>query len=112
MSPVAVVLALSLLANTSLVYVYMGARDELAVAETDRDAARAAATACSDATEDLMALSAKRAQQSQPAIAAAAARATTADKRADEVLATPATVPGNDCQSADDRVGKWLRNRK
>lgn len=112
MNPIAIVLAISLLANTGLAYVYMGARDQLAVAETDRDAARAAATACSDATEDLMELAAKRAKQAKPAIAAAAARATTSDKRADEELATPATVPGNDCQSAQDRVSKWLRNRK
>lgn len=112
MNPFAIVLAISLLANAGMTYVYLGARDDVTAAEKDRDQAKGAAQTCSDSVDQLQLLARDNAAKSRKAIAAAAARATTADQRADEELATPATVPGNDCRSAQDRAGKWLRTRQ
>lgn len=110
-SPWAYVLAISLTCNAALTYVYLGERDKVAVAETERDNARGAATACSDATDDLREQADKRAKEAKAARAAAAESAKGHDKRADEILSAPASNP-DDCKAAQDRVTKWLRSRK
>lgn len=112
MNPLAIVLAISLLANAGLTYIYLGARDDVAAADSLARQAKSAAQTCSDSVDQLQLLARDNAAKSRKAIAAAAARATTADQRADDVLSTPATVPGNDCRSAQDRASKWLRTRK
>jgi hypothetical protein len=43
-------LAISVAANAGMTWLWLGARDDRVVAETQRDQARQAATACSDAT--------------------------------------------------------------
>jgi hypothetical protein len=110
-SPWAYVLAVSLAANAALTYVYLGERDKTAIAETERDNARGAATACSDATKALRDLADKRDKEAKAARAAAAESAKGRDKRADQILSTPASSP-DDCKAAQDRAAKWLGSRK
>ena len=111
MNPIAIVLAISLLANTALGYAYLGQRDEAIEAASDRDAARGVAETCSKSVDDLQVKAAKRAKDAAPARAAAAASAASADKKADEILTTPASA-SDDCTAAAQRADKWLKGRK
>lgn len=111
MSPWAYVLAMSLAANVGLTYIYLGERDKVAVAETERDNARGAATACSDATDDLREQADKRAKAAKPAREAAAESAKGRDKKADDILSTPAS-DADDCKAAGQRIDRWLKGRK
>lgn len=106
-----IALALSMLANASVTYLYMGKRDEATVAQGERDQARGAATACSDATDDLRELADKRAKEAKAARAAAAEAAKSRDQRADDILSTPASST-DDCQAAATRATTWLKGRK
>lgn len=111
MSPWVYVLAMSLAANVALTNVYLGERDKVSVAETERDNARGAATACSDATEALREQADKRAKAAKPARDAAAEAGKGRDKKADEILSTPASST-DDCVAALDRGTTWLKGRK
>ena len=74
----AIILLLSLAGNAALGWAYLQHRDKaaasLATATTQRDQARADATACSDATEALSELADRRATAAAPARAATTAR--------------------------------------
>ena len=115
----AVVVALfSLLGNAGQAWLYLGLRDDLVLAkaaigarEEERDTARQAASACSDAVDDLRKLADDRAKEAATARATAAAQARAAAQRADAILAAPAAVPGDDCASAQVRVESWLQTR-
>ena len=107
----AVLLAASVLANIGLGRAWLAARDGAATAITQRDGARQAASACSDATDDLRTLADQRAIEAQAARAEAAAQARTHQQKADAILATPPAAPGDDCQSAQVRVADWLKGR-
>lgn len=76
-----------------------------------RDEARADASACSDATDDLRDLADKRKAEAETARAAAKTVYVTRSKRADAILSKPASVPGDDCRSAADRAAAWLATR-
>lgn len=111
-------LALSLALNAALGWAYLGQRDKTTEAqsaatamEQQRDGARAAASACSDAVEDLRNVADQRAAEAKAARAEAAAKAMGHNKKADSILATPAAVPGDDCRSAQVRVSDWLKGR-
>lgn len=104
-------LLISLAGNAVLGWVYLGARDERVEAIGARDQARAAATACSDATEALRELADKRAAEGKAAAAVARRKANAHEQLAQQILATPASTPGDDCKSAQDRAGAWLRGR-
>jgi hypothetical protein len=112
MSPILIALALSLAANAGLGWLWLEARDDLAIVALERDQARGAASACSDATEALFEAAGKRAKEAAPARAKAKAQADKGRASADKILLTPATVPGNDCKSASDRVDAWLKGRQ
>lgn len=112
MNPIALVLAVSLIANLGIGYAYLGQRDQTTAATKDRDSARGAAQSCSDSVDALQIRAADRAVKAKKDIAAAAARARSADERADLVLATPASTPGDACKSADTRATQWLKARK
>ena len=58
----ALALALSLAGNALLAKAWLGARDARQAVALERDSARADASACSDATEDLRTLADKRGQ--------------------------------------------------
>lgn len=114
MSPVqALLLALSLsvAVNAALGWAWIGTREKAATSVLQRDDARAAATACSDATEDLRDLADKRAAEAKKAQAAARLMALDYQARAQAILATPAAVPGDACASAQARIDGWLKGR-
>ena len=78
MAPVqilAALLAASVLTNVGLGRAWLAARDGAATAITQRDTARADASACSDATDDLRDLADRRRAAAAPARAAAASAA-------------------------------------
>lgn len=112
----AVVAVLALAGNAGQAWLYLNLRDELTLAkaatgarEEERDTARQEASACSDAVDDLRELADDRAKEATTARATAAAQAHAAAQRADAILAAPAAVPGDDCQSAQVRVERWLQ---
>lgn len=114
----ALALVLSLAGNGFLGWAYLGQRDkatmaknEIASVQGELDGARADASACSDATDDLRTQSNKRKLESEAARKAASARAQTHNKRADELLREPPPVPGDACASAQKRVDRWLAGR-
>ena len=114
----AIALLASLATNGAMGWAYLGQRDDAAQARADlgaveqqRDGARADASACSDATDDLRTLADQRAIEAQAARAEAAAQARTHQQKADAILATPPAVPGDDCKSAQMRVDNWLKGR-
>lgn len=105
------VLALSLAGNGVLGWAWIGAREKAAASVVQRDDARAVASACSDATDDLRDLADKRAAEAKKAQAAARAVALDHQSRAQAILLAPAAVPGDACASAQARVDDWLRGR-
>ena len=106
-----VALGLSVAGNAALGWAWMGAREKAATTVVERDNARAAASACSDATEDLRDLADKRGAEAKKAQAEARRAATGRQQTANTILSTPAAVPGDACASAQVRVDTWLKGR-
>lgn len=104
-------LALSVAGNAAIGWAWRAARDQVVATTAERDNARAAASACSDATEALRELADKRAAEAKRVQAAARLAAGAHEGRAQQILSTPAAVPGNDCGSARVRVHGWLKGR-
>lgn len=104
-------LAASIAGNLALGSAWLTARDRAATAVVQRDDAREAASICSDATEDLRDLASQRKREAAAAQAAARAAARSRQQLADEILATPPSVPGDDCRSAQERAQRWLQGR-
>ncbi len=111
LTAIAVALAISLASNASLSWAWLHARDAATELRGQRDKARADASACSDATDDLADLANKRAAAAKTAQAAAARKARAHEELAQTVLATPPPVPGDICASAQARVDKWAKWR-
>lgn len=118
MSPGQIIILLSLAANAVLGWAYLGQRDDTTQARAElkdmqgqRDGARGAASACSDSIDDLRELADQRGRDAAQARTAAAGKAQGHNQRADEILATPAPVPGDVCASAQARVDDWLKGR-
>ncbi len=107
----AVLLATSVLANIGLGRAWLVARDGATTAITQRDTARADASACSDATDDLRDLADRRKAESAPARAAAATVARALTKRADTTLVSAPAVPGDMCASLQQLGDTWLKGR-
>lgn len=105
------VLIISLAANAALGLAWLGQRDETTAAAGQRDRARADASACSDATEDLRVLADKRRADAAPARAAAAASAQGLKNRADYTLGLQPKTPGNACASMQALGDEWLQGR-
>lgn len=112
MNPMIVALAISLAANAALGWAYLGQRDDTTAAQGERDQARADASACSDATEDLRELAGKRSAAAAPARAAAAATAQGLQQRADYTLGLQPKVPGDMCASMQALGDDWLQGRQ
>jgi multidrug resistance efflux pump len=106
-----IALVISIAANILFGLGYLDQRDALTRARADLKTASEAATSCSENTERLETLAASRKRDADKARAEARAAARAGDQRADVILATPATVPGDDCQSASDRASAWLAGR-
>jgi hypothetical protein len=89
----AVALVASSAANVAIGWTWVGTRDRLAVAAIERDNARAAATACSDATEVLRTLADQRALEAKTSQVQARAVANQHAQLAQTILGTPAAIP-------------------
>ncbi|MBT2299294.1 hypothetical protein J7E70_02350 [Variovorax paradoxus] len=107
----AILLGLSALTNIGLTKAYLKARDAKTQALADRDSARAAATACSDATEALAEQATRRYAEAQGRRKDAEMRALLAEGRAQQLLQTQPSVPGDDCRSAAAQMDTWLSTR-
>jgi hypothetical protein len=101
----------SVAGNAALGWAWVGAREKAATTVLQRDDARAVASACSDATDDLRELADKRGAEAKKAQAIARDAATGRQQAAQTILSTPAAVPGDACASAQVRVDAWLRGR-
>lgn len=112
MSPWAYVLGASLVLNAALGWAYLGQRDEAAAAVGERDQARGAATACSDATEELRRLADKSLKEGATARAASRDAAKKLASRADDELTRTPAVPGDACASAAQENREWLEKRR
>lgn len=117
-NPIIVALAISVAANAALGWAYLGQRDDTAVAKTalrdmedQRDGIRQVASECSASVDDLRKLADRRYIVAAPAREAAASAAQGHNRRADVILSTAASVPGDSCASAQVRVDDWLKNR-
>lgn len=108
---VASALVFSLAGNAALGWVWLGTRDALVQAVSDRDLARSSASACSDATDDLRKLADRRAAAAKKAQASARRQAAAHEQLAQTILSTPAALAGDDCGSARVRVDRWLVER-
>ena len=118
MNPVHIILALSMLANAALGWACLGQRDKTTKASTDltnmqqqRDGARGAASACSDAVEALQEQAAQRAAAAAPARAAAVQTAKQSDRRADYTLSLKPRHVGDACASTQALADEWLSGR-
>ncbi|CAN5292606.1 hypothetical protein BH10PSE16_BH10PSE16_00610 [soil metagenome] len=104
-------LGLSILANAGLGISYLGQRDKATAAIEQRDVASGAASACSDATEDLRMLADKRKAEADSARTAAAGKATALGQRADATLSRQPKDPANSCASIQVLGDEWLKGR-
>ena len=104
-------LGLSLVLTAALGIGYLGQRDKATQAAEQRDSAWGAASACSDATEDLRTLADKRKVEATAARAAAAGKALALDQRADAMLALQPIDPANSCASIQSLGDEWLTGR-
>lgn len=107
----AVLLAVSIAGDAALGWLYLAKRDEVAKTGVQLEQANTSALECSAHTDDLY----QRAEQLQKdgAIVRAAAAASAAghEQWATQILATPASTPGDACKSAADLAHDWLRKR-
>lgn len=115
MQPLIISLALSLAGNAALGLAYLQHRDQaaasVATTTTQRDQARADATACSDATEALRELAERRTAAAAPVRAAATSTARTLHARSDHMLSLQPSKPGDLCASMQAMGDEWLQGR-
>ena len=110
-SPLAIILVLSLAANVFVGRAYLAERDAATTAEQQRDQARRDATDCSDATEALRELADKRAKAAAPARAAAASVAQGLQACSDYTLRLRPSNPADMCASMQALGDEWLQGR-
>lgn len=118
MTPTQIALAALAAGNLLLGWAWLSVRDDATTARAElvsmqqqRDGARQAAQACSDATEGLGRLADQRAAEAAPARAAAAGQAAALNARADYTLGTAPAVPSDSCASLQALGSDWLKGR-
>jgi uncharacterized protein HemX len=107
-----IVLGLSLASNAALWHFLRGAQDERAAAEAKFDTQRQATEQCNASIDRLEQQAKQRDAENTELRKEAATRRRAQESLAQQILSTPATVPGDDCKSANDRVRNWLKGRK
>jgi hypothetical protein len=107
-----IVLALSLAANAFMWHRIGVEHDGKVAAEASLDTANKATQACNDSVTELERQAKSRDAENLALRKEAENRRRAQESLAQQILSTPATVPGNDCQSARDRVVNWLKARK
>ncbi len=111
---IAVGIAFVLLAGTT-VYLYRANEDleeRLAVAGQNLKDARDAADLCSEAVTRMETSAQQSALKFAGELEEARARADAKTTKAQRILRTPPSTPGNDCKSAGDRARAWLLERQ
>lgn len=108
---VAGVLVLSLAGNGVMTRAYLTQRDNARSAMDQAERNLGVAKMCSDNTRELEQAGARQAAAAAATIAEAQAKALTAQRRAQVLASRPATRPGDDCGSAQDRIDQWMRER-
>lgn len=106
------VLVASLAANGVLWHEVGKEHDARTAAETSLVTANAATKACNDSVTQLETEARDRAAENTKLRQEAQNRRHAQESLAQQILATPATVPGDDCKSAQDRVRNWLKARR
>lgn len=107
----ALLLSLSMAANTALGWLYLGQRDTATVATTETKQADGVAKACTEGVKTLGTQAAKRHADGAPKVEAARQQAEDAGRQAFQILTTPPAVPGDDCKSAQATVDAWWAGR-
>ena len=104
-------LAVSVLANAALWRAMGKEHDKSTKLGEQLTQANTATRTCNDSIAGLEAEAKQRGIAAEKARAAAAERRKKANRQADTELSTPATIPGDDCKSAQDRVNRILKAR-
>lgn len=112
MNPWAYVLLASLALNALLGWDDLRLREKVGAVAVERDTARGAATACSDATEALADLATKQKDAGAQLLKDAKAKALTLEQRANAERSRSQAVPGNACASAAQETAEWLTKRR
>ncbi len=107
MSPLHIILAISLAANAALGWAYLGQRDAAVVAATETKQADGVAQQCSEGVKSLSTQAAKRHKEAASKVEAARQQAEDAGKLSIEILTTPPAVPGDSCASAQAALDAW-----
>jgi hypothetical protein len=107
----AIVLALSIAGNAVLGWMWIGAREDVAVSTSVLGIVRDSAQMCSEGAEQMIDEAGKLAVKAKAAQAAARQAATQKQALAQIIMSTPAAVPGDDCASARVRVDGWLMRK-
>lgn len=107
------VLLVASIAGNALLFNALGeARDRATRADAGRRTAVGAAQTCSNYVGKLSRDAKNRAEAAKPLIAAAAANATEANRRADAEVTRAPAVPGDACASAEAENREWLQKRR
>lgn len=104
-------LIVSIAANILLYRAMSMQKTRATIAETNLTTANAATKTCNDSIAGLEAAATARGVKSGAARERARQKALGLEQRAQQELSTPATAPGNDCKSAQDRVDRILLRR-
>lgn len=109
---VALVIIIALVASNIVLFRWwQGAKEDLTRVETSRDSWIETADKCSKSVAALEDVAKQNALKHADAVASAASAAFVRGQRAQKILRTPPSTPGNDCKSADDRARAWLKER-
>lgn len=103
--------ACSLLANLFLFSGWQGEKSRADKAAADLVTANGQTEACNKSIAGLEDAAFKRGASAERARETAKRKAADLERQAQTELSTPATTPGNDCKSAQDRVDRILRQR-
>lgn len=107
-----VLLGVSIAGNAILTNAYLGQRDAT-IAASDRAAtSHAAAQACSEGVARVREAAEAQRVATAAAVATAQQEAREAQRRALAWASKPATRPGDDCGSAQDRINAWMQHRR
>jgi len=110
--PLLLALGVLLVSNAATGWAWLQARDRAATLQEQLVNTVDVARECSRGVEALRTEADKRARAARAAVAAAEKRAAAGDQRADQILATPPAVVGDDCASAQAQVDDWLSTRQ
>lgn len=87
-------------------------KTELATAQSDLRQSRAAGEACNRSIEKLETVAKEKADAAKPGIDKAKAGVVEGQKKAQVIMSTAPSKPGDDYASAVDRATNWLKGRR